>query len=132
MAVGHGRGNGNRGNHRPAVGFKNIRTHAGDIADIVADVIGDNAGVARIVFGYAGLNLADEVSTDISAFRVDSAADTREQRNAGSAHAETVYDMSGMRIPAEHQIEYSQSQQADGGDCQTHNRAAVEGDGQGR
>ena len=58
---------------------KKIGTHAGNVADVVADVVGDRRRIANVVLGNAGLDLTDEVGTDVSRFCIDTAADTREQ-----------------------------------------------------
>ena len=50
-----------RGDDSADVAFKEVSAHAGDVADVIADVIGDDGGVARVVLGDAGLDLADEV-----------------------------------------------------------------------
>src|SRR6266436_2666586 len=72
---------GDRG-HR--VGLEQVGGHAGAIADIVADVVGDGGGVARIVFGNTGLDLADEIAADVGALGEDAAAETREDRDQRS------------------------------------------------
>ena len=76
---------GDRG-HR--IGLEQVGRHAGAIADIVADVVGDGGGVARIVFGNAGLDLADEIAADVGTLGEDAAAETREDRDQRSAEAE--------------------------------------------
>ena len=47
------------------VGLEQVGGHAGAVADVVADVVGDHRRVARVVFGDAGLDLADQVSADV-------------------------------------------------------------------
>ena len=64
---------------RADVGLVEVRPHTGDIADVVADVIGDNAEVAWIVLGNAGLDLADEIGADVGRLGEDAAADAGEQ-----------------------------------------------------
>ena len=78
---GHGGGDRDRGDHRAAVGLEDVRAHAGHVADVVTDVIGDNARVARVVFRDTGFDLAHQVGADVGALGVDAAADTREQRD---------------------------------------------------
>ena len=43
------------------------------IANVIANVIGDNARITRVIFGNAGFDLADEVSADVGAFGKDTA-----------------------------------------------------------
>lgn len=58
-----------------------IGTHTGNVTDIVADVVSDDSWVARIVLRDASLDLADQVSADISSLRVDTATNTPEHGN---------------------------------------------------
>ena len=46
------------------------------------------AGIARIVLGNAGLDLADEVAADVGALGEDAAAETGEDRDQRGAEAE--------------------------------------------
>ena len=70
------------------VGLEQVRGHAGAVADVVADVVGDHGRVARIVFGNAGFDLADEVGADVGALGEDAAAETREDRDQRAAEGE--------------------------------------------
>ena len=76
---------GDRG-HR--IGLEQVGRHAGAVADIVADVVGDGGRVARIVLGNAGFDLADEVAADVGALGEDAAAETGEDRDQRGAEAE--------------------------------------------
>ena len=72
-----------RRDDRDGVGLEQVGRHAGAVADIVADIVGDDGGIARIVLGNAGLDLADEVGADIGALGEDAAArDARRSRSA--------------------------------------------------
>ena len=73
---------------RHRVGLEQIGRHAGAVADVVADVVGDHRGIARIVLGNAGLDLADEVGTDVRALGEDAAAQAREDRDQRAAEGE--------------------------------------------
>ena len=53
------------------IGLEQVGGHAGAVADIVADVVGDHGGVARIVLGNSGLDLADEVGADVGGLGED-------------------------------------------------------------
>ena len=46
------------------------------------------AGIARIVFGDSGLDLADEVGADVRGLGEDAAAETGEDRNQRGAERE--------------------------------------------
>ena len=78
------------GDQRHRVGLEQVRGHAGAVAHVVADVVGDHGRVARVVFGNAGFDLAHQVGADVGALGEDAAAQSREdgdQRAAeGQAH----------------------------------------------
>ena len=76
------------GDHGHRVGLEQVGGHAGAVADVVADVVGDGGGVARIVLGDAGLDLADEVAADVGALGEDAAAETGEDGDQRGAEAE--------------------------------------------
>ena len=82
------RGEHHGGDDGHRVGLEQIGGHAGAVADIVADVIGDGRRVARIVLGDAGLDLADQIAADIGALGEDAAAKTGEDRDERGAEAE--------------------------------------------
>ena len=66
--------------NRTAIAFVKVGSHAGHVAYVVAHVIGYRRRVARIVFGDAGLDLADQIGSDVGRFRIDTSADPREER----------------------------------------------------
>jgi hypothetical protein len=70
------------------VGLEEVGAHAGHVADVVADVVGDGRGVARVVLGDAGLDLADQVGADVGGLGVDAAADAGEERDGRGAQRE--------------------------------------------
>ncbi len=76
------------GDHGDGVGLEEVGRHAGAIADIVADVVGDGRRVAGIVLGNAGFDLADEIGADIGTLGEDTAAETREDRDQRGAETE--------------------------------------------
>ena len=77
-----------RGDQRDGVGLEQVRGHAGAVADVVADVVGDDGRVARVVLGDAGFDLADEVGADVRTLREDAAAESREDRDQRAAEGE--------------------------------------------
>ncbi len=83
------------GDRGDRVGLEQVGRHAGAVADVVADVVGDRRGVARIVLGDAGLDLADEVGADIGGLREDAAAEPREHRDQRAAEAEPDQRVNG-------------------------------------
>ena len=77
----HGRHHGHR------VGLEEVGRHAGAVADVVTDVVGNHRRVAGVVLGNAGLDLAHQVGADVGALGEDTAAETREDRDQGGAEA---------------------------------------------
>ncbi len=71
-----------------AIGLEQIGRHAGAIADIVAHIVGDGGGIARVVFGNSRFDLADHVAADIGALGEDAAAETGEDRDQRRAEAQ--------------------------------------------
>ena len=88
---------GDRG-HR--VRLEQVGGHAGAVADVVADVVGDHGRVARVVLGDARLDLADEVGADVGGLREDAAAETREDRDqrAAEREADEILDRRVRRV----------------------------------
>ena len=70
------------------IGLEQVGRHAGAVADIVADVVGDGGRIARIVFRNAGFDLADQIAADVGALGEDAAAETGEDRDQRGAEAE--------------------------------------------
>jgi len=70
---------GGGGEDRAAVGLVEVRAHPGHVAHVVSDVVRDGRRVARVVLGDAGLDLADEVGTDVGGLGVDAATDAGEE-----------------------------------------------------
>ena len=84
------------GDGRDRVGLEQVGRHAGAVADVVADVVGDHGRVARVVLGDAGLDLADEVGADVGALREDAAAQTGEDGDQRAAEAEADQRVDGL------------------------------------
>src|SRR3546814_10778889 len=76
---------------RHHIGFEKIGRHAGTIADIVADIVGDGRGVARIVFGASGLDLAHQVGADVGGLGKDAAARSEEHTSELQSLMRTSY-----------------------------------------
>ena len=74
----HDRRKGNRSNQRTDVGLEEIRTHTGDVTDVVPNIVGDHGRVTGIVLRDARLYLSDQVRTDIGSLGVDPSADAGE------------------------------------------------------
>ena len=77
---------GGHGGHR--VGLEKVGRHAGAVADVVAHVVGDGGGIARIVLRDSGLDLADHVAADVGALGEDAAAQTGKDGDQRGAEAQ--------------------------------------------
>jgi hypothetical protein len=74
--------------HGHGVGLEQVGGHAGAVADVVTDVVGDHRRVARIIFRNAGFDLADQVGADVGALGEDAAAETGEDGDQRGAEGE--------------------------------------------
>ena len=81
-----------RRDERDLVRLEEVGRHTGAVADVVTDVVGDRRGVARVVFGDTGLDLADEVGADVGGLGEDAAADPQEQREQRATEPEADED----------------------------------------
>ena len=88
---------GHCGDDSTDIALKQVSTHTGDIADIVADIVSDNSGVTRVILGDACLDLTDEVSTDIGCLGVDTAADTGKQSDRACAEGEAEQNVGVLK-----------------------------------
>ena len=77
-----------------AVDFEQVGTAARAVAHVVAHQVGDHGGVARVVFGDAGLDLTHQVGAHVGGLGVDTAAQLGEQGHERSAEAE-AHDQEG-------------------------------------
>ena len=93
------------------VRLEHVGRHPGAIADVVADVVRDRRGVARIVLGDAGLDLADQVAADVGRLGVDAAAHAHEKRRQRAAEAEP--DQHLHRVFLEDQEDDGRAEQAE-------------------
>ena len=129
------RGEHHRGDHRHRIGLEQVRGHAGAIADIVADIVGDGRRIAGIVLGNAGFDLADEVGADVGALGEDAAAETGEDRDQRGAEAEgdqrvdddAVADRVAGELREDEEVDRD-AEEREAGDQQAGDRARAEGD----
>ncbi len=68
-------------NDRAYVGFIQVGAHPGDVAHVVAHVVGDDCRVPRIVLRDPGLDFPHQVCTHIGGFGEDPATDTGKESN---------------------------------------------------
>ena len=76
------------GDRGDRIGLEEVGGHAGAVADVVADVVGDHGRVARVVLRDARLDLPDEVGAHVGGLREDAAAEPREDRDQRAAEGE--------------------------------------------
>ena len=91
-----------RRDQRYRVGLKQVRCHAGAVADVVADVVGDGRSVAWVVFRDPLLHLADQVGADVGRLGKDAAADPHEHGEQGGAEAEALEHTGCVRAVQDH------------------------------
>ncbi len=87
-----------RGDERDLVGLEQVGGHPRAVADVVADVVGDHGGVARVVLGDPLLDLPDEVGAHVGGLREDAAADPHEHREQRAAEPEPDQDRRGVAL----------------------------------
>ena len=119
------------------VRLEEVGSHAGAVADVVADVVGDDSRVARVVLGDPGLDLADQVGADVGRLRVDPAAETREDgdQRAAEREADEIVDRGARAVVeqvGEHPVVAGDAEQAEPDDEEPGDRAGTEGDVESR
>ena len=102
------------GDQHHGVGLEQVGGHAGAVADVVADVVRDRGGVARVVLRDALLDLADEVRADVGGLGEDAAADPHEHRQQRRAEAEALQDAGRLTGVDEHDDRGTEEAEADG------------------
>ena len=100
-----------RGHQCDLVGLEQVGGHPRAIADVVADVVGDHGGVARVVLGDPLFDLADQVGSDVGGLREDAASDPHEHREQRSAEPEA--DQHGRRVAFVDQEDHGGAEQAE-------------------
>ena len=76
------------GKDRAAIALVKVGAHTGNIAHIIAHIIGNGCRITRIVFRNTCLHLTHKIGAYIGSFRIDTATHTRKQRLSGSPHTE--------------------------------------------
>ncbi len=73
---------------RDLVALEDVGRHAGAVADVVADKVGDDRRIARVILRDSRLDLPDQVSADVGGLGEDATADPHEQRQERAPEAE--------------------------------------------
>ena len=75
------------GDNGDGIGLEQVGGHTSAVTDVIADVVGNCGRVARVVFGNASFDFADEITADVRALGEDSATETCEYRDERGAEA---------------------------------------------
>ena len=112
------------------VGLEEVGAHAGDVTDVVTNVVRDHGRVVRGVLVEASLDLADEISAAISGLRVNAAADAREERDRGAAGTEAGHVVPHVIAGDEREdaVEDRDAEQAERDHGERHDRTGRERD----
>jgi hypothetical protein len=114
------------------IGFEQVRRHARAVADVVADVVRDHRGIARIVFRDARFDLAHQVCADVGALGEDAAAETREDRDQRGTEREADKRvqrvLGGQAHALQDQVVTRDAEQAEAHDQHAGDGAATERD----
>ncbi len=85
-----------RADEADRVGLEDVGGHSGAIADIVAHVIGDGGGIARIILVEVALDLADEIGADVGRLCINAAAQPGENGDERRAEGEADEAFDGL------------------------------------
>ena len=118
---------GQSGNKCTYIALKEVSAHTGNVANVIANVIGNNSWVTRVVFRNTGLHFTDKVSAYVSCFGINTAADTGKQRDGGSAEGKAEQNV----IVSGDQIDNTASQKTQAYNAHSHDGTAGESNGQG-
>ena len=109
-----GRAQDQRGDQGHGVGLEEVGGHAGAVTHVVAHVVGDGGGVARVVLGDVVLDLADEVGADVGGLGEDAAADAHEHGQQRGAEAEALEHLGGLVAERDHDDRGAEEAEAHG------------------
>ena len=126
------RGQDHSGHDGHRIGLEQISRHAGAVANIVAHVIGDGGGVAGVILGDAGLDLAHQITADIGALGEDATAKTGEDGDQRCAKAQAHQGINKFTARnthfQQHRISDRHAQQGQASHQHAGNGAGFEGD----
>ncbi len=115
------------------VGLEQVGCHARAVAHVVADVVRDHGGVARVILGNAGLDLAHQVGAHIRALGEDTPAEAGEHGDQRAAEPETDQTVDGVgraftSNPREHAVIAGDADERESDDEHARHRAGTESD----
>ncbi len=111
-------------------GLEDVGSTAGAVAYVVADEVGDDGGVAGIVFGDAGFDFADEIGTDVGGLGVDASAELCEEGDERGSEAEAyefVDDVAGIVEATKEEEEDADTDEGEGDDDEAGDGSSTEG-----
>ena len=119
------------------VGLEQVGRHAGAVADVVTDVVGDRRRVTRVILGDARLDLPDQVGTDVCRLGEDPAAQTGEDGDQRATEAQADQRVDGglgavVEERGQRPVVARDAKQGEADDQHSGDRAAAEGDLQRR
>ena len=133
------RGQNHRGHHGHRIRLKQIGRHAGTVTDIVAHIVRDRGGIARVILGNAGFDLADHVPADIRTLGENAAAQTGEDGDQRGPEAQRDERVDHDPVPAgmahasgEDQVVARHAQQGEPGHQHPGDSPRAEGNAQSR
>ncbi len=91
------------GQYRSYIRAEKVGAHAGYVAHVIAYVVGDGGGVARVIFGDAGFYFTYKVGAYVGSFGIDTAAYAGKKRNAFCAEREAGEHFNGLLHLQQHQ-----------------------------
>src|SRR5439155_23057137 len=118
-------------------GFEQGGAAARAVAHVIAREVGDDGGVAGVVFGDAGLDLAHQVGAHVGGLCVNAAAELGEKGHERGSEAEAHYEEGRLgRVAIRDQVgvrhvNEKNPEQRQRHDHEARDRAAAQGHGQG-
>ncbi len=114
--------------------FKQVSTHTGYVAYIVAHVVSDSGGVQGVVFGDTGFHFSYQVGAYVRSLGVYTSTYTRKKRNRGSSERKArqyvQYLVDAPIYSNDRVIKQKESTQAQNSEphyAQSHHRTPCEG-----
>mmetsp|Transcript_6760 Transcript_6760/g.7555 ORF Transcript_6760/g.7555 Transcript_6760/m.7555 type:complete len:262 (+) Transcript_6760:1992-2777(+) len=117
-------------NDRPGEGFEQVSTHTRNITHIVSDVVGNCCGIVRGILVEFILDLAHQVSANVSRLGVDATTNPSEQGNRRTPKSETTQGFPHFKVilclGLKDQVQDGNPAQTAGDDTKSHHGTAFE------
>ena len=115
-------------------GFEDVRAAAGAVAHVVAHQVGNDGGVAGIVFRNAGFDFAHQVGAHVGSLGIDAAAqlgEERDQRRAKAKAHQLIGNVLRILQSAEEEEEGAHAEQGEADHHHAGDGSPTQGDLQG-